>query len=384
MIIRKIITLLLCVILMMTEVYANPNNNIIRLAILDSPKLTATDSAFSADLQNSYMQGISAAIESARLKGYVIEFKTFFYGNNLLDIINKIPDVKAWHPDVIIGLHSSNQFLITRNYFDNLMVISLFATDINIKNMADNFYSLGIPDQFAVESIPKFIEERFPGKNIFLAIEADSKESTDLAQLIQLTIKNRNPKTSVIASKFIKDDIDILDISTFLANYKKGDVIIILADTYYLTAELMSKISKHLAPNPITFVTCSDNWGNEKVPTEKLYPFEGYRMSPYVMKYMVKDADFYTTFLKINNAHAQNLISYTTYNAVMSFIQALQKYSPNKNMPIREKLLYSYKKAIRINPNWYRPDNVHVYFMTPGQEELLSYSYPLINHSNHN
>ena len=351
---------------------------IIKIAILDNPVLFARHNSVSENLQKAYMQGINTAVEAGKEKGYDIQYKTFFYGNNLLDIINKISDVKKWNPDVIVGLHSSNQFLITRNYFTDIVVISLFATDKNIKNIPPNFYSLGVADQIAIEPIPKFISDFFPKRNIFIAIEADSKESADLAELFKLLIMQKNMSISISESKFLHDEVDTLDIKDFMSGYKKGDIILVLAGNYYQTAELMGKISAYLYPYKPDFVVTVDNWGNEKVPTENVFPYKAYRVTPYTVGPNTPNyRDFYDAFVKINHIKPENLVSHITFNAIDSIIEALEQYPPKKNYTMRENIVQSYQEAFSKNSSWFKSNRDYIYLMLPGQEKLLNVSYPL-------
>lgn len=353
-------------------------HKVLKIAILDCPTLRSNNSKERVSFENSYIEGIQVAVEAAKKKGYTIRYKTFFYGSNLLDIINKIPDLEKWNPDAIIGLHSSNQFFITRSYFNDIMVISLFATDKNIINMPGNFYSLGVADQYALSPIIKFIKKHFFNKKIFLAIEADSKESNDLGELFKHQIKKSHPSIFIAENKFLRDEVESLDVDDFIKPYKKGSLIIIMADDYYKSAELMGKIAKYLSPYVPDFITTVDNWGDEKPQTENNYFYKGYRITNYIIKPHTESyRDFYSLFVETNHKLPENFVSYATYQGVMSIIEALQKYPINQVSSMKKKIIDSYQKAVKNNPMWFKSDRAYVYEITPGKETLLNESYQL-------
>lgn len=377
---KKSLNICCLIIVLLGSLCVNADNQVrrIKLAILDNPSLIEKYNSKPETFQEAYMRGINTAIADAKRNGYSIEYKTFFFGNNLLDILNKVSEVNAWKPDVIIGLHSSNQFLIARNYFEDTQVISLYATDKNIKYLPDNFYSLGVLDQNAIDPIIKFIAEHFNKKNIFLAIEADSKESVDLADLLKVEINKAFPEITTSENRFLSDEIKTLDMKEFMTPYKKENIIIVLADNYYQVAELMSKIHLYMAPDNPVIIATVDNWGNEKVPTENILPYVGYRITTYTTRPNTKIyKEFHEAYLRVNHEEPINIVSYTTYNAVASFIQALKQFPVNDNYPVRKKIVLSYQKALSRYPFWYKPDRAYIYLMTPGKEQLLNYSYPL-------
>lgn len=295
------------------------NEKPIRLAILDNIEFNSfsQNTTYSESLKTSYKRGIETAISSAHQENINIEVNYFLYGNSLPDMANKIPDLKEWQPDVIIGLNDTNHFLMARNYFTDIMVISLFATDYKLKSLPNNFHSMVIPDENIAEVFPAFVKEKFPNRNIFLAIAADSKESEDMSYLVKNVVGKKFPSISLSESEFIQDEMPTLNLSSFLKNYRKDDVILLLCTNYYSGAEFMSRISKYLYPYKPTFIVDFDNWGNNSVPTTNLYPFFSYRITPYIFHPETDEYHhFYSTYVKLFNEPPQNQISFQTYKAV--------------------------------------------------------------------
>jgi|GEM_PF-2234571 len=367
--------IIVSVLMNITYAWGKP---VIRLAILDNPKGNVDNPIISKNLENAYIQGINTAVIAARSKGYDVKYKLFFYGNNLLEILKMINQVKAWKPDAVVGLHNSNQLLVTKRFLKNIMVISLFASDKNVDFLPNTFHSLGIPDQELVGIFMQFVTKKFPKKNIFLVVEADNKETMDMAKMFTIEMKKYHPKISVHQEDYIQNDFKILDLKKFLHAYSPPSVILVLSIDYYTSAFVMSKITNYLHDKKVSFITAVDNWSNDRAPTGSLSYYKGYRVTPFLMN--LKEANF-LKFYKVFYHHYKNSpkyqISYSTYNAVFSIIKALECY-PNNSKDIRKRVLKSYQDAIINNPNWFRPHQFGVYKMTPGKEELIPGFY-LIN-----
>lgn len=68
-----------------------------------------------------YINGIKLANFDLKDTGYVIKYKTFDYDRtHPLAILKSIKEVKAWHPDIVLGPRNSNMFLLTRGAFKNM------------------------------------------------------------------------------------------------------------------------------------------------------------------------------------------------------------------------------------------------------------------------
>ncbi|OGT31598.1 MAG: hypothetical protein A3E87_05825 [Gammaproteobacteria bacterium RIFCSPHIGHO2_12_FULL_35_23] len=62
-----------------------------------------------------------------------------------------------------------------------------------------------------------------------------------------------------------------------------------------------------------------------------------------------------------------------SYITVISAIEALIKYpSPNKENNMREKILYSYTRALEHDPNWFQINNYGIYRSTSQGETLVA------------
>lgn len=349
--------------------YAFAYDGNIKLAIFDNPRIDPNNTWVSQELQDSYVAGIKTAISVAKSEGVNIDYKAFFYGDNLLDIIQNVPNVKTWDPDVIVGVHNSNQFLMSKNYFSNRLVLSIFASDPSLFQLPSNFYSLGVPDQYMATAIVDFLNKYYPNSNIFLAVETDSKESVDMSGLLSTIYQQKYPQKQIVQSEFLSDDLNSLDMPTFLAQYKPNDVIVVLTMTYYTQVNLMDKITQYLQPARPVFVSDVDNWGDSNIPAGQDTPYDAYRLTPSLVnpnnpEYQV----FAKAFTVLNGSAPRDTVSYATYQAVMSVVTALKDFPPPAEMSPEDAVLYSYGKALQKDPNWFRASQFSVYKMHPPKE----------------
>ncbi len=359
---KKIILLLCSIILLNSYAVANNHKNV-RLAVFDNPQPDPSCNANTQQFINSYLSGINTAIAVAASKGIYIIEKEFFHANNLASIIQQASDAKAWNPDVIMGLSTSNDFLMSKAFFGEQVILSISATDSSLSSLPMGFYSLGIPDTSAVNTIIKFINQHYKGANLFITAAAESKESVDFADLLAKKYQKEFKNKRVIQRKFLTDDMSHLNLSKFMSGYQKNDVIVVMSIGYDSAIELMNKITAHLSPIKPIFITSTDNWGNSNTPQNITETYDAFRIDTLSGG---EDTEIYKTFLenykKIYHQLPTDKISFVTYRTVMSFVEALIQYPPTKNTAVtKTSALNSYLTALKHDPNWYRPPYYNVY-----------------------
>jgi len=367
---KKNIILFLASLIFFTLSYGHTNPyQKIKLAVFDNPQPDPSHAETSQELLNAYLSGINTAIAVAATKGVHIEEKEFFHINSLPNIIQQASNVKAWKPNVIMGLSSSNEFLMSKAFFGNQLILSISATDAEISSLSSDFYSLGIPDNDAVNTIINFINDHYQSANLFVTVAAESKESVDFADLLSKKYKNLHPSKRVVESRFLTDDLDHLNLPKYMKEYKKGDVIVVMSMGYNSAIDLMNKIANYLRPIKPIFVTSTDNWGNDSTPQKISGIYDAFRIDTLSGG---KDTNehkiFVENFKKIYHKIPTDQISFVTYQTVMSFVAALKKYPPPPKLTISKSILCSYQKALKQNSNWFRPPQYIVYKIEPQKE----------------
>ncbi len=235
---------MLCVV---SYSFANTYTHI-KLAIFDDPQPDPSRPETSQQLKNSYLAGINTAIQVAASQGIHIQEKEFLHGSNVLDLIQQASNVKVWKPDVIIGLNESNEFLMSKAFFGDQLILSLSATDPALSTMPKSFYSLGIPDTDTNKAILRFINEHYPNANLFITVAAENKESVDFADVLANMYRQQHPNRHVVEREFLTDDMETMNIERFMHGYQPGDVIVLMAMGYYSGIDLMNKITQYVSP----------------------------------------------------------------------------------------------------------------------------------------
>ncbi len=359
---KKIILLFLILTFLSSYSIANNHQNI-RLAVFDNPQPDPSCNVNAQQFINSYLAGINTAVTVAASKGIYITEKEFFHASNLASIIQQASDVKTWHPDVIMGLSTSNDFLMSKAFFGEQVILSISATASSLSSLPVGFYSLGIPDTSAVNTIIKFINQHYRGANLFITAAAESKESVDFADLLAKKYTRQFKNKRVLQKRYLTDDMNHLNMSKFMSGYQKNDVIVVMSIGYDSAIDLMNKITAYLSPNKPIFITSTDNWGNSNTPQNISGSYNAFRIDTLSGG---EDTQIYKTFLenykKIYHQPPKDKISFVTYRTVMSFVEALIQYPPTKNMPTQKASLFSsYITALKHDPNWFRPPYYNVY-----------------------
>lgn len=367
----KKIALVSCLILGFVFCVSHAKNeqhhNVLRIAVLDNPNLPEKFWKWS-HYEDAYLRGISiAAIESEK-KGVTLQYKAFLYGEKPLDILKQIPKVQKWKPDLILGPHYSNQFLILKRYFPNTMVLSSYATDPAIYKLPSNFYSLFPPEDTSTKALAKFIDKRFPNIDLDIIIQADCKNCKDLAQLVSNDLYQLSPGVHISETEFIGDNLNAINIHKITEKHQKGNPVLLEPINYYLFTELISRISEYLEEQNLVFFSILDSWGNlenVKKSNKLAVKYEAYRISLLLLddNNEPRLKKFKQFFLKKYHKEPVDSVTYMTYLSVMSALTAMDKF-PVVQPSMRESVLESYKKALASNPNWFRPTKYGIYYFS--------------------
>jgi hypothetical protein len=185
----------------------------------------------------------------------------------------------------------------------------------------------------------------------------------------------------VTANKFLTDDTSTMDISALVKGYKPGDIILLsaISGAYNIELNLMNKVSDYLSPNKLVFISSSDNWGNKNVlqtTRDNKNPYTAYR---YEGLYVDKNNNTYKYFAKnfYKTHHQQPIdnISFITYQTVMSVITAMTNFPAPKGLTLQQAILWSYQKALKHDPDWFR-FKPNVMYKIENHQEIYFTSLP--------
>jgi hypothetical protein len=338
---------------------------VIKIAILDN----MNDPYLPTGYINSYISGINTAAMAAKANGYTIEYKSFFYNNTPLAILNEVPAVNAWQPDLIIGPHSSNQLLLLKNSFKNTMVLSPYASDPAIANLPNNFYSLDLLDQDLGHIVVKFISGEFPNANLINVVNADCKDCVDITNIISTEYGSSYPKAQVTTNMYT-GDISTVDVNKLINNYKAGDIILPQPDTYIELQQLMYRLANHVGGNPI-FVTVLDNLGDPS-KIAKSTNYTEYWFTPHLFDNNSPNFQAFSKYYQtLYGCPPKDTISYTVYLTILSATDALKLYPNHGSNNMRANILASYSKARQADPHWYKTSTYAIYKIDSQETKLI-------------
>lgn len=354
-----------------TSSFAESNNNI-RIAVVDN----LMSQKFSSEKYvQDYMQGLKTAKMVARNSKLKIEYKTFFYSTEPMSILKQIKNIKKYNPNVIIGPRSSDNFLLLKDYFENILVLSPLASSDKIKNMPKNFYSLNFSDNFSAKIIVEFIKKDLNSNNIFVISEVDCVSCSSISNDIIEEYTEIYPKKFSLKKKIISSEVGNLNIEQLMKGYNQG-AIIILPGTSFASGVLVSRINNYLKQKNLIFIG-GDGWGEYSVSyvgkLQTTYPYKAYRISP---SFINKDSQQYKVFKKnyfkkFKTFPPKDPITYEVYLTVMSVIDALPQ-DINK-IVTKNYILKNYKKALLSNSYYFKPNFYEVNLITPSGEKRIKY-----------
>lgn len=348
--------------------YAAPQT--IKVAVLENLKFEKLSTDKYA---NDYMDGLLTAVDTAKTAGYVVEVQTFFYDKDPLAILKKVPDVKAWNPDIVIGPRSSSLFLMLKDQFDDVLVLSPFATASEVASMPDNFYSMTLPNEYFTQAIVNIVRERFPKSAVAPIGEVDCKNCTDFisAFAAAATASNLTVRPS---TTFLNKNAETTPPQELLTHYQKGDVIL-LPNTSYTSGTLVGRISDHLKDNSIAFIG-GDGWGDWSSSyvgkVKSAFAYSAYRATPWSLDATDARAktfrEHFKKYRKTVPTGAVSLLSYSTLTAALNAL--IENKTSTKNDSIRSQLLQAFKAARKKDKNYARPIKYAVYKVTQSGERF--------------
>jgi hypothetical protein len=322
--------------------------------------------------ENYYLAGLQSAIFAAQKKGYHIEYKIFKYSREPLAILNQVPEVIAWHPDAIIGPRNSNVFLTIQNSFKDILVLSPHASSDEVEKMPKNYYSLSFPDKIMAKAILLFLNKHYSDHGIYAIVEADCKNCVDISHEVHLAFKKSNPNKRYVEKLFLQNSVKEVNLESLLKDYQADDIIF-LPNTSYVSAILMVRITNYI--NKPLFFMGGDDWGSFQhsvIGTLKSSsPYFGVRVSSWSLyahyKYWNEFIKNYRALFHMDPINTESTLGYATLSSI---IDALNQFGNPKIKNIRTRILSSYQKALKKDPNWYR-DNEYQFFQNVNNKDFL-------------
>lgn len=358
---------------------SHAKKELIKIAIVDNFKY---QKYVTTKYKEYYLEGLSVALDQANSNGLLIKYKIFQYHHEPLSIIDIIPEVIGWNPDVIIGPRDSNKFLMLAPYIRNILTISPFATSLAVNKMPNNFFSLTLSDTFEAKAIYNFITWKFPKKDVIVLTEADCKSCNDVSEeFIKIWLKNKHSKP--YQQYYLSQQGATLKIADVIRN-NNGRKIIIIPNNAHDSAVLIARISQFSSKE--TIFIGGDGWGSWK-DTEvgklgNLINYSAYHIVPWGFEACTEDVKkFKERYEKKFKKQPDNKLSYIAYQTAMSIILSYTQYGRSLKGNTKDNLLQGYKLALTKNKYWHNPIDYLVYNIHSNQNVIYALVNPITNHN---
>jgi hypothetical protein len=346
----------------------NVSASSIKVAVLDNPLAKWTSEKY----RQYYLNGLNIAQIEANKLGITYEYKVFSYKEPAINIFSVVQDVKKWHPDIVIGPCASEHFLLLKEVFNSILVLSPYASATDVYKLPNNFYTLAVPAEFSANKTFKYMQKLKP-KHIYVFTDLECKACTDFINSLyrdSSKVKIKTIRVDFINSNLVLNQINYKNI---LRNYAPSSDIVILNCTGYGAGVLMGNIS-NIIKKYVTYIG-GDSWGTYKdwsvAKIDTPYPYRALRITPMVVDLNSLSVKYFIKLYKKQYQESPDTIAYVMYNTLVSVTHALQKYNCHliKNS---DDVLCSYRSAILKNPRWHRPVVHEVYQITKTKELFIT------------
>lgn len=303
-----------------------------------------------------YKQGLYTAKSMAKTLGVSIRYK-FFIMADLKEISQQMDRIKAWNPDFIIGPNYSNAFLLLKNYFKDILVLSAYANDQSLATLQKNFYTLNLLNDKYAQVISNYIIKDFPNADIHIIVDTSCKSCFTLSKLFSNVFQSRCPNRKI--SIFDADDLDINKISSLDAanNHLKNTVVLMLT-TSDSAITLIPKIANHVK-NTITFIG-ADSWGSS-IDSElgRLKAKNSFALVHIVPWSLQLNTDELKLFKKnyetiYHQAPVDN-ITFAVFSTVDSVLHSIKNCQEGSDTNLQKKIFNCYQYQLKADPNAYKP-----------------------------
>ncbi len=341
----------------------------IKVAVLDNFIKLRTAEYISNEYYNNYTKGLMLAKNQAKKLRINIEYGVFLYDDKPLDIFSKINEINNFSPNVIIGPRGSNDFLMLRNIFKNILVLSPYATADDIKKLPRNFQSLTLPNALTAWASAKIFSKMYPAKNVFAVVERDCKDCVNFTAKFISDLHRLDSTKQTKQVNFLSNEVNFFKINTILKKYDPKTDIFLIPNNSNTTFTLIYRILTALKA-PAVFVGGS-NWGTyvsqELSQNSRIGRYyTGIQIVPWSV--YDKNSQFQAfRRLYIQTYHSEKIspITYLSYQSMMSAIDASTRFPILRNTDLTAVYLQSYLKALKKYPFWYKSTHYAVIAYMP-------------------
>ena len=356
------------VVVMFAPVLAFATGTTVKIAVLDNLQ---SEKLATARYIQDYKDGLELGKNVASLAKINFEFKYFLFQNK--DMAPEIAKIKNWLPDVVIGPRSSEFFILLKNQFKDIAVISPFATAAAVSSLPPNFYSLSPDNTETVDMLVDFVKTKFPGRRVFQIVQTDCGNCMDSSEQFTRSAAKLDLITAAKPSYLFADQAETIPMEKLLTGYKSNDIIF-LPNTSYVSGALAGRIANHLKLPKLTFLGCT-GWGDWKVGNFGKFPspfdYEGFRIVSWSVHFQDAETQrFQSLFKKLNGSNAEVNVTRINFAIMDGLTQLIVKMDSAHKKINQESILKEFLKLRSTVKNPWRPTQYGVFKVTQQGEVL--------------
>ena len=327
----------------------------------------------SAKYPDYYMNGMQIAVMDGHKKNINYQLKVFVYDASPANMLKQLDLLKKWNPDIIIGPRYSEEFLwLSSNIGLDTLTVSPYATSAEVYKLPNNFYTLGNPDVISANRIFSYVKQINSNKqNITMLTDIECKSCVTIKE--QLEKKFTQDTNKLINIDFINKQISKNNINLSWIPKQTTSTIFILNCRGREAGILMPSIGDYLSRSNMVYIG-GDGWGSSQVwSVAKIngqYTYNAYKIAYDFKKIKNITANQFVNDFNNEFSYVPDNISYLSYNALDSITEAINKYNCGIS-DVKINTLCSYQKAIKVNPQFHRPQIYNVYKMNPSNEQFM-------------
>ena len=333
----------------------------IKVAVLDSLQ---SQKLASEKYQKNYFTGLELANVYGKKHGVQLKTQYFEYGKGDLDVLTKADEVKKWNPDIVIGPRSSGKFLMLKDKFNDVMVVSPLATSSEVASLPKNFYSITPSNADSAVVMSSYIKKNLKNKDVISFTELDCKSCVDYTKTLAADKSLHFRVQSLLSS-----EIESISPEKIIHVIKSGELILLSA-TSYAAGVLLSKIV-NADPNITRTFLGTDEWGSFKASYVGKVPMQGdfvaYRLVPWSLSINTKDMLLFRDLSKNLREVEIDEISFVSFSLGKSIIDSYIK-GKSKKLNTKEALLSGFEINRRKDSLYAKPKNYSVFRRTKNSE----------------
>lgn len=307
---------------------------------------------------NFYKRGITTAEFYGRQLGLSIESK-YWVMSDIPHFSKQVKEIKKWEPGLIIGPNYSNSFLLLRNYFKDILVLSAYANDQSISSLPSNFHTLNPLNIEYAQAFTNFVSKEFPHSGVTIIVDKSCKSCYSLSQYFASAYKNACPENYIKVIPLDKDDNGVTSNSRLFKESYENKIILMLTttdDAVTLIPKLSDRVKK-----PLKFIG-GDSWGSSidsKLGSVRtIASYQTFHIIPRSVKQNSPELNlFMQNYKSVYKQQAVDNVTYAVFSTIKSVFRSLDKCLSLNNESMKERILRCYLKRLSLNPNAFRPKN---------------------------